>query len=56
MSRTPTAFAAAAGIFAMALTACGGGGGGGGSAAPPPATTYDLQMGHGPMRENSVGP
>jgi hypothetical protein len=44
MSRTPTAFAAAAGIFAIALTACGGGGGGG-SAAPPPATTYDLQKG-----------
>jgi hypothetical protein len=45
MSRTPTAFAAAAGIFAIALSACGGGGGGGGSAAPPPATTYDLQTG-----------
>jgi hypothetical protein len=44
MSRTPTAFAAAAGIFAIALTACGGGGGGG-STAPPPATTYDLQKG-----------
>jgi hypothetical protein len=45
MSRTPTAFAAAAGICAIALSACGGGGGGGGSAAPPPATTYDLQTG-----------
>jgi hypothetical protein len=44
MSRTSTAFAAAAGIFAIALTACGGGGGSG-SAAPPPATTYDLQTG-----------
>jgi hypothetical protein len=33
-----------AGIFTVALTACGGGGGGG-SAAPPPATTYDLQTG-----------
>src|SRR5258708_38487114 len=42
MSRASTAFAAAAGIFAIALTACGGGGG---SAAPPPATTYDLQTG-----------
>jgi hypothetical protein len=47
MSRIATAFAAAAGIFAIALTACGGGGGGGGggSAAPAPATTYDLQKG-----------
>ncbi|HWS68710.1 MAG TPA: hypothetical protein VN325_38565 [Steroidobacteraceae bacterium] len=45
MSRTSTAFAAVAGVFAIALTACGGGGGGGGSAAPPPATTYDLQTG-----------
>jgi hypothetical protein len=46
MSRTSTACAAVAGIFAIALTACGGGGGGGGgSAAPPPATTYDLQTG-----------
>ena len=45
MSRTSTAFAAVAGIFAIALTACGGGGGGGGSTAPPPATTYDLQTG-----------
>jgi hypothetical protein len=46
MSRTSTAFAAVAGIIAIALTACGGGGGGGGgSAAPPPATTYDLQTG-----------
>jgi hypothetical protein len=44
MSRTSTTFAAVAGIFAIALTACGGGGGGG-SAAPPPATTYDLQTG-----------
>jgi hypothetical protein len=44
MSRTSTAFAAVAGIFAIALTACGGGGGGG-SAAPRPATTYDLQTG-----------
>jgi hypothetical protein len=43
MSRTSTAFAAVAGILAIALTACGGGGGG--SAAPPPATTYDLQKG-----------
>jgi hypothetical protein len=43
MSRTSTALAAVAGIFAIALTACGGGGGG--SAAPPPATTYDLQTG-----------
>ena len=42
MSRTSTAFVAVAGIFAIALTACGGGGG---SAAPPPATTYDLQTG-----------
>src|SRR6266481_7102946 len=44
MRRTSTAFAAMAGIFTVALTACGGGGGGG-SAAPPPATTYDLQTG-----------
>jgi hypothetical protein len=44
MRRTSTAFAALAGIVAIALTACGGGGGGG-SAAPPPATTYDLQKG-----------
>jgi hypothetical protein len=44
MSRTSIAFAAVAGIFAIALTACGGGGGGG-STAPPPATTYDLQKG-----------
>ena len=44
MSRTSTAFAAVAGILAIALTACGGGGGGA-SAAPPPATTYDLQKG-----------
>ena len=44
MRRTSTTFAAVAGIFAIALTACGGGGGGG-SAAPPPATTYDLQTG-----------
>jgi hypothetical protein len=44
MSRTSTAFAAVAGIFAIALTACGGGGGGG-SAAPPPATTFDLHAG-----------
>ena len=44
MRRTSTAFAAMAGIFTVALTACGGGGGGG-SAAPPPATTYDLQKG-----------
>jgi hypothetical protein len=44
MSRTSTTFAAVAGIFAIALTACGGGGGGG-STAPPPATTYDLQKG-----------
>ncbi len=44
MSPTTTAFAATAGIFAIALTACGGGGGSGG-AAPPPATTYDLQKG-----------
>jgi hypothetical protein len=44
MRPTTTAFAATAGIFAIALSACGGGGGGGG-AAPPPATTYDLQTG-----------
>jgi hypothetical protein len=44
MRRTSTAFAALAGIVAIALTACGGGGGGG-STAPPPATTYDLQKG-----------
>jgi hypothetical protein len=44
MSRTSTTFAAVAGIFAIALTACGGGGGGG-SAAPPPATTFDLHAG-----------
>ena len=44
MSRTTTAFAAVAGISAIALTACGGGGSGGG-VAPPPATTYDLQTG-----------
>jgi hypothetical protein len=42
MTQTSIAFAAVAGIFAIALTACGGGGG---SAAPPPATTYDLQTG-----------
>ena len=45
MTQTSIAFAAVAGIFAIALTACGGGGGGGGSTAPPPATTYDLQTG-----------
>jgi hypothetical protein len=44
VSHTSTTFAAVAGIFAIALTACGGGGGSG-SAAPPPATTYDLQTG-----------
>src|SRR5260370_30561087 len=44
MSRTSTAYAAVAGIFAITLTACGGGGGGG-NAAPAPATTYDLQTG-----------
>lgn len=44
MSRTTMAFAAVAGIFTIALTACGGGGGGG-SAAPPPAVTFDLQTG-----------
>src|SRR5450631_1770778 len=42
--RTTTAFGIAAGVFAIALSACGGGGASGG-AAPPPATTYDLQTG-----------